>query len=123
MEKEVSNMKSLFVLVMAVLMALSFSLVGFATQHKAVGNQQTVSSKMEIATGIVTSVDPQGKAIAISEKIAGKGAMDVGTIVDKDTIVKMKGKEATLKDVKVGDSVTIHYVKSDDLYAKEIDMR
>lgn len=108
----------------AVLMVLSFSMVGFAESQKAVGNQQTMTSetmgKMEIATGKVTSIDPQGQAITITEKITGNEAMDVGTIVSKDTIVKIGGKEATLKDLKVGDTVTIHYLKSNDLYAKEI---
>ncbi len=46
--------------------------------------------------------------------------MDVGTVVDKDTIVKVKGKEASLKDVKVGDTVTVRFLRSNDLYAKEI---
>jgi Cu/Ag efflux protein CusF len=78
------------------------------------------SGKMETATGKVTSIDPQGKAITISAKMGGKEAMDVGTVVDENTIVKVKGKKATLDDIKVGDTVTIRYLKSDNLYAKEI---
>jgi hypothetical protein len=119
-------MKSLMVMAIAVLLVLSFSMAGFANQQKAVGNQQMVTSatkgehrdsgKLEVATGKVASIDPQGKAITITEKIARKEAMDVGTIVNKDTIVKIRGKEATLKDVKVGDTVTIHYLNSHDLY-------
>lgn len=77
------------------------------------------TGKMETATGKVTSVDPQGKAITISAKV-GKEAMDVGTIVDKDTKVKVGGKAANLNDIKVGDTVTIRYLRSDNLYAKEI---
>jgi hypothetical protein len=63
---------------------------------------------------------PSRKAITISEKIGGKKTMDVGTVVDKDTVVKVKRKEATLKDIKAGDTVTIRYMRSNDLYAKEI---
>lgn len=51
------------------------------------------SGKMETATGKVTSIDPEGTAITISANMGGKEAMDVGTIVDKDTIVKVKGKK------------------------------
>jgi hypothetical protein len=35
-------------------------------------------------------------------------------------VVKVKGKTATLQDIKVGDTITIRYLKSDNLYAKEI---
>jgi hypothetical protein len=75
---------------------------------------------MRVATGKVTAVDPGGKGIVVSEKIGGKETMDVGTIVDKDTVIKVKGKKAPLNDIAVGDTVTIRYLKSDDLYAKEI---
>ncbi len=77
------------------------------------------SGKMETATGKVASIDPEGKAITISAKV-GNETMDVGTVVDKDTMVKVKGKKATLNDIKVGDTVTIRFLRSNDLYAKEI---
>jgi Cu/Ag efflux protein CusF len=76
--------------------------------------------KMETATGKVTSVDPQGMAITISVNAGGGGMMDVGTIVNSDTKVKVKGKTAALSDIKEGDTVTIRYVRTDDLYAKEV---
>jgi hypothetical protein len=131
-------MTKLLVVLMAVFLTLSFSMVGLAAEQKAAGSSPTTvapekaivksekkaniekSGMMEVATGKVASIDPQGKAITITEKIAGKGDMDVGAIVEKDTIVKISGKEASLKDIKVGDTVTIHYLKSNDLYAKEI---
>lgn len=129
-----SLLRSLLVFFVAVVMILTFSTVGFAQeQNVSVGSQPTVMpekkveheamGKMETATGKVTSVDPGGKAITISERIGGKETLDVGTIVSKDTTVKIKGKEATLGDIKVGDTVTIRYLKSDDLYAKEITER
>ena len=77
------------------------------------------AGKMETATGVVTSVDQQGTAITISWKV-GKESLDVGTIVDNGTVIKVGGKTATLQDIKVGDTVTIRYLKSDNLYAKEI---
>jgi len=76
--------------------------------------------KMETAIGKVTSVDPQGKAITISLKAGGNGMMDVGTIVNAETKVVVKGKSAALNDIREGDTVTIHYLRTDDLYAKEI---
>jgi hypothetical protein len=101
--------KSITMILVAAL--LSFFLAGVATAEE--------KGKMESATGKVTSIDPQGKAITISAKV-GKEVMDVGTAVDKDTVVKVKGKSATINDIKVGDTVTIRYLKSNDLYAKEI---
>ncbi len=75
--------------------------------------------KLLTATGKVISVDPQGKAISIYEN-SGKQKVDVGTIVDENTVVKVHGKKASLSDIKPGDTVTIKYLKSDNLYAKEI---
>ncbi|HVN96447.1 MAG TPA: hypothetical protein VMT62_08460 [Syntrophorhabdaceae bacterium] len=76
-------------------------------------------ARMETATGKVISVDPQGKAITITAKI-GSETMDVGTIVDKDTKIMIKGKPAPINDIKLGDTVTVRYLKSDNLYAKEV---
>jgi len=99
------------VVVVCLMVAVSFFLANAVMAAEAV--------KTETKTGKVTSIDPQGKAITISAK-AGKEALDVGVIVDKDTMIKVKGKAATLKDIKVGDTVTIRYVRSNDLYAKVI---
>ena len=96
--------------------ALVFLALAFFFMN-AVAAEQT--GKMETAFGKVTAIDPQGKGITISEK-AGKESMDVGCIVDKDTVIKIKGKKESLDDLKVGDTVTIHYLRSNDLYAKEI---
>jgi hypothetical protein len=90
-------MKGSVVMIVVLVMA-SFFLVSVAAAAE--------KSKMETATGKVTAVDPQGKAITISAK-AGKEAMDVGTIVDKDTMVKVKGKAAILQDLKVGDGLAL----------------
>ncbi len=115
-------MKTLLAVVMAIVMALSFSVVALAADQEMSGSEHMMTSgKMEVASGTVTSIDPQGTAITISEKIVGHKAMDVGTIVNSHTMVKVSGKEATLNDIKVGDRVTIRYLKSHDLYAKEID--
>ena len=77
------------------------------------------AQKMETATGKVSAVDPDGKGIVIMTG-TGKGAMDVGVIVGSDTVVKIKGKPASLADIKVGDMVMIKYEKSTDLFAKQI---
>ena len=100
----------------SVVMACVLLLVTFIAVGPVRGAEE---GEMQTATGQVTSIDPQGKAITISEKV-GDEALDVGTIVDKDTVVQVDGKPATLLDIKVGDTVTIRYLKSDNLYAKEI---
>jgi hypothetical protein len=92
--------------------------------HKAAAvkgdGEHRTAGKMETATGKVASVDPQGKAITVMAKSGTKGMIDVGTIVNKETVVKVKGKTASLKNIKPGDTVTVHYMKTNDLYAKEI---
>lgn len=97
--------------VVLVVVMVAFFLAGAAVAAE--------KGKMETATGKVTAIDPQGKAITINAMV-GKEAMDVGTAVDKDTVIKVGGKTASLKDIKVGDTVTIRYLRSNDLYAKEI---
>ena len=57
--------------------------------------------KMQMATGEVTSVNPNGAAITLSEKV-GSETLDAGTIVDKDSVVKVGGKPATLQDIRSG---------------------
>jgi Cu/Ag efflux protein CusF len=100
----------------SVVMALVVVMVSFFLVGVVVAEEK---GKMETASGKVTSIDPQGKAITINAMV-GNQALDVGTAVDKDTVIKVGGKTATLKDIKVGDTVTIRYLRSNDLYAKEI---
>ena len=77
------------------------------------------AQKMESVTGKVSAVDPEGKGIVVM-KGSGDSAMDVGTIVSPDTVVKVKGKKASISDIKAGDMVTIKFERSTDLFAKEI---
>lgn len=84
------------------------------------------SSQAMSQTGKVTAVDPEGKGIVIS---VGKGdqALDVGTIIEDDTQLKVDGKSVPLsnlqEDVKVGDTVTLRYERTDNLYARQIEKR
>ena len=98
--------------VVLVLLALSFFLAGTAMAAE--------KGKMETATGKVTAIDPEGKGIVIGVKSITPDLLDVGCVIDKDTVIKVNGKKATLKDIKVGDTVTIRYLRSSDLFAKEI---
>ncbi|HEX2965426.1 MAG TPA: hypothetical protein VHO84_06555 [Syntrophorhabdaceae bacterium] len=77
------------------------------------------TGKMMTATGKVTNIDPGGNAITI-DTTAGNATMNVGTIVSDDTRITVRDKPASLDDIKEGDTVTIRYLKSDDLYAKQI---
>ena len=72
------------------------------------------------AVGEVMAVDEGGKAIVIKSKIDKKDLI-VGTIIDKNTKIKVKGKTASLREIKPKDRVTIIYAyENNDLYAKEI---
>lgn len=70
-------------------------------------------------SGKVKAIDPSGRAIVVYQG-EGKSEMVVGAIVTNETEVVVRGKPASLKDLKVGDQVTLIYVRTDDLYAKKI---
>lgn len=109
-------MKKLIIIAIALLIG-SLMLMNITAASAAEGK-----GKMETATGKVMSIDPQGKAITISTK-AAEEAMDVGVIVNDETVIKVKGKKAALSDIKAGDTVKIKYLRSNDLYAKEIEKK
>jgi hypothetical protein len=46
--------------------------------------------------------------------------MIVGAAVNNDTSIRVDGKAAALGEISVGNTVTLRYLKADDLYAKEI---
>jgi hypothetical protein len=75
---------------------------------------------MRTVSGEVLAVDDGGKGIVVSQQIGGNKSLDVGAIVNDETVVKVAGKKASLSDIKAGDKVRLRYLKSDDLYAKEI---
>ena len=74
-------------------------------------------------TGKVIAIDPQGQAIVVDVGV-GSSVMTVGAVITTDTVLVIKGKHVPLsdlqKDIRVGDTVTVRYIKTDDLYAKEI---
>lgn len=85
----------------------------------AVVNSASSSNSLRTFTGKVTAIDPDGKAIVVSERV-GKSEMVVGVIVTPETVVEIGGKKACVKCLKVGDRVTIIYERTTDLYAKKI---
>ncbi len=97
-----------------------FLAVAFVSLFVANAIAASESGEMRSVTGKVIAVDPEGNGIVVSAKIGAKGSMDVGTVVDTSTVVKVAGKKAELGDIKTGDTVRLRYLKSDDLYAKEI---
>lgn len=80
-------------------------------------------AQMSTQTGKVTAIDPEGKGIVISVG-SGEQALDVGTVIQPDTKLVVKGKSVPLSnlqdEVRVGDTVTLSYARTDDLYAKQI---
>ena len=96
MEKEVSNMKTLFMILVTVLMVLSFSMVGFAgTVHSSnsMGDRHMMTIK-----GKVVSVNTTDNTMVVKGK---KGDMTFDT----------KGVPST---VKVGDKVKVTYYTDKD---------
>jgi hypothetical protein len=74
---------------------------------------------MSRVTDKVTAIDPDGKGIVVTSKLDGAEWV-VGAIITPDTAIKVGGKKAGLDQIKVGDTVTLVWEKTTDLYAKEI---
>lgn len=72
------------------------------------------------ATGEVMAIDEGGKAIVIKSKV-DKKELIIGTIIDQNTKIRVRGKTASLKEIKPNDRVIIIYAyENNDLYTKEI---
>jgi hypothetical protein len=104
-------MRSVVSVIFAVFMVLFFVVSAVCAAQQ--GTMRTV-------TGKVVAVDDAGKGIVVSTPIGNNQVMDVGAIVNAETVIKVAGKKASLSDIKVGDTAKLRYLKSDDLYAKEI---
>jgi hypothetical protein len=85
------------------------------------GIAQAEMDKVVSATGKVTAVEAGG--IVIDWKV-GNETLTVGVIVQPETTLMVKGKTVPIADleksVSVGDTVTLKYVKSTDLYGKQV---
>lgn len=112
------------VMMICVTVVVSFFLVNALTAAE--------KGRMVTATGKVTAVDLQDKKITISAKskrsygqrqplsegspfsVSGADAVVVSTItatVEKHTVIKVRGKAATLADISEGDTVTVRYLR------------
>ncbi len=71
-------------------------------------------------TGKVIGVDENGRGISISSMVGGQEIV-AGAIVTDATVVHVKGKKASIMDIKAGDRVTLTYCyEKNDLYAKKV---
>lgn len=78
---------------------------------------------MRTVTGKVTGVDENGRGIAVTAMVGGV-EMVAGAIVTGETQITVKGKKASMKDIRTGDRVTMTYAyEKNDLYAKKIRKR
>ncbi len=80
--------------------------------------------RMLTETGTVTALDLSAGAIVIETGKFRKQGMTVGAAIQADTVVTVKGRKIPASDIgeeiAVGDTVTLKYLKGDDLYALQI---
>jgi hypothetical protein len=80
--------------------------------------------KMLTETGTVTALDLAAGAIVIQTGKGKKEGMTVGAAIQADTAVTVMGKKVPVseigEEIAVGDTVTLKYLKGDDLYALQI---
>jgi hypothetical protein len=96
---------------LSVLVALSL-LVPFGVAFGS--TDRTVSGK-------VAAVSSEAIVVAVG---SGTSMLDVGAIVQPDTKLMVEGKDISIgdlsNDIKVGDTVTLKYTMTDNLYAEQI---
>ena len=72
-------------------------------------------------TGKVAAVSSEAIVVDVG---SGKSMLDVGAIVQPDTKLMVERKNIPVgdlsKDIKVGDTVTLKYAMTDNLYAEQI---
>ncbi len=104
--------------ILMTLLTVFVALSMFAAPGFAVGSQaRTVSGK-------VAAISPEAIVVDVG---SGKNALDVGAIVQPGTKLTVNGKNAPVadlsKDVSIGDTITLTYVMTDNLYAEKITKR
>ncbi len=103
-------MKTLNIFLSVLVLLLLFGASGYAAE----GSMRTVS-------GHVAAVSSQAIVVDVG---SGQTMLDVGAIIQPGTELMVNGKSMPIGDlaekVKVGDTVTLKYVMTDNLYAKEI---
>jgi len=74
-----------------------------------------------VVSGKVAAVNSQAIVVDVG---SGQQMLDVGAIVQSDTKLMVEGKTIPIadlsRDVKVGDTVTLRYALTDNLYAEQI---
>ena len=101
-------MKRLFVLALAAVCVLGLASLSLAAQKSS--SQKSSSHSM---VGEVVNVDATGRTLTIKETVKGGEAKEITFTLDEKGKVMVAGKAAKLEDVKMGDSVTVHYTEKD----------
>ena len=78
--------------------------------------------RMLTETGTVVALDDAGGIVIKTGRSSGH--MTVGAAIQSDTVVVVKGRRVPVSrmgsEIAVGDTVTLRYLKGDDLYARQI---
>lgn len=70
--------------------------------------------EVRTAVGTVSAVDLEHSALVVKAPTA-KGDITIGVTMKKDAPVMRKGTNVSLRDLKVGEKVTIKYGRDDDV--------
>jgi hypothetical protein len=70
--------------------------------------------EVRTAVGTVSAVDIQSSALVVETPTA-KGDLTVGVTMKKDAPILRKGKNVGLRDLKVGETVTVKYGRDGDM--------
>lgn len=80
----------------------------------SVAGETIQPGEVRTAVGTVSAVDIQSSALVVETPTA-KGDLTVGVTMKKDGPVLRKGKNVGLRDLKVGETVTVKYGRDGDM--------
>ncbi len=88
----------------------------------AVAERHAGGGRILTETGTVVALDDAGGIVIKTGRSSGH--MTVGAAIQSDTVVVVKGRRVPVSrmgsEIAVGDTVTLRYLKGDDLYARQI---
>ena len=70
--------------------------------------------EIRTAVGTVSAIDVEQSALVVEAPTA-KGDLTIGMTMKKDAPVMRRGKKVSLRDLKVGEKVTVRYGREDNM--------
>ena len=112
----VTSQRQIFTVLSLLLLALGFGLMGDSQAAPGSATERTVRGEVTAVTA-----DTQPQVIVVKTMTADKKEMIVAATLGSETVVTRGKKRVALSDIRVGETITLGYLKSPEgLAAKTI---